>query len=164
MKHISALFLIFISHLTIAQKTDHSLLWEISGNGLELPSYLYGTMHVSNKIAFHLGDSFYIALDQTEKVCLESDPSEWIEHMYGSKSKKQHNYKSNNYKNFYENIVDITPPLKKSMEYALRKNHALENGFLYRGSSYNDEYEENTYLDLFIFQYSIVFCNPSCNS
>ena len=154
MKNFSALFLIFISNLTFSQKTDHSLLWEISGNGLESPSYLYGTMHVSNKIAFHLGDSFYIALDQAEKVCLESDPSEWIEHMYGSKSKKQHNYKSNNYKNFYENIVDITPPLKKSMEYALRKNHALENGFLYRGSSYNDEYEENTYLDLFIFQYA----------
>jgi uncharacterized protein YbaP (TraB family) len=154
MKNILVLLSIFISSLTFAQKNDHSLLWEISGNGLKSPSYLYGTMHVSNKIAFHLGDSFYIALDQAEKVCLESDPSEWIEHMYGSKSKRQHNYVNNSSKNFYENIVDIAPPEKKSMEYALRKNHALENGFLYRGSSYNDEYEENTYLDLFIFQYA----------
>lgn len=153
MKKFIFVISIIISSISNAQN-NNSLLWEISGNGLEKPSYLYGTMHVSNKIAFHLGDSFYIALDQADKICLESDPSEWIEHMYGSKSKKQHSYSSNRDNNFYENIVDITPPEKKAMEYALRKNHALENGFLYRGSSYNDEYEENTYLDLFIFQYA----------
>lgn len=153
MKKSFSLLLILISIITNAQK-NNSLLWEISGNGLGSPSYLYGTMHVSNKIAFHLGDSFFLALDKAEKICLESDPSEWIEHMYGSKSKKQHSYSNNNENNFYENIVDISAPDKKSMEQALRKNHALENGFLYRGSSYNDEYEENTYLDLFIFQYA----------
>ena len=38
-----------------------SLLWEITGNGLNRPSYLFGTMHVSDKLVFHLGDSFYNA-------------------------------------------------------------------------------------------------------
>ena len=56
----------------------NSLLWEISGNGLEKTSYLYGTMHVSKKIAFRLDDVFYEALDQSEKVALESDPSNLV--------------------------------------------------------------------------------------
>lgn len=154
MKQILSVLIVLFFFTTYSQEKNNSLLWEISGNGLKHPSYLYGTMHVSNKIAFHLGDSFYIALDQADKVCLESDPSEWIENMYGLKSEKQHTNTKNNNKNFYENVVDISPPAKKSMQYALRKNHALENGFLYRGSSYNEEYEESTYLDLFIFQYA----------
>ncbi|CAN5809325.1 hypothetical protein BH11BAC4_BH11BAC4_20520 [soil metagenome] len=35
-----------------------SLVWEITGNGLTKPSYLFGAMHVSSKLVFHLGDSF----------------------------------------------------------------------------------------------------------
>ena len=40
-----------------------SLFWEITGNGLSRPSYLFGTMHVSSKLVFHLPDSFYLALE-----------------------------------------------------------------------------------------------------
>jgi len=29
-----------------AQELENSLLWEISGNKLEKPSYLYGTIHL----------------------------------------------------------------------------------------------------------------------
>lgn len=36
-----------------------ALLWEITGNGMAKPSYLFGTMHVSSKLVFHLSDSFY---------------------------------------------------------------------------------------------------------
>ena len=39
----AALFL--FSFVTNAQKLDNTLLWKISGKGLEKPSYLYGTMH-----------------------------------------------------------------------------------------------------------------------
>ena len=51
-----------------------SLLWEISGNGLKKPSYLFGTMHVSDKLAFHLGDSFYNAIKSSDVVALETNP------------------------------------------------------------------------------------------
>ena len=56
--------LVFLSVLsclqTFAQEKNYpSLLWEITGEDLEQPSYLYGTMHVSKKVAFHLGDSFF---------------------------------------------------------------------------------------------------------
>src|SRR4030095_2908415 len=54
-----------------------SLLWEISGNGLKKPSYLFGTMHVSDKLAFHLGDSFYNAIKSSDVVALETNPETW---------------------------------------------------------------------------------------
>src|SRR6185369_11985262 len=57
------------------------LLWKISGNGLAKPSYLYGTMHVSNKLAFHLTDEFFAALESADAVALEMDPSTWLPEM-----------------------------------------------------------------------------------
>ena len=54
-----------------------SLLWEITGNGLKKPSYLFGTMHVSDKLAFHLGDSFYNAIKSADVVALETNPETW---------------------------------------------------------------------------------------
>ena len=138
-------------------QTKSSLLWEISGNGLADKSYLYGTMHVSNKIAFHLGDTFFMALDNAKKVCLESDPGEWIDEMYSSEDGMLSG-RFNNYRtlkgNFYELLTNVDPPQNKELEKALRQKHSLENGFLYRGSKFNEEYEENTYLDLFIYQYA----------
>ena len=58
-----------------------SLFWEISGNGLKKPSYLFGTMHVSSKIAFNLADSFYLAIKNSEVVALETNPETWQEDM-----------------------------------------------------------------------------------
>src|SRR6478735_4759198 len=58
-------------------KKYQSLLWEITGNGLKKPSYLFGTMHVSDKLAFHLGDSFYTALKSVQVVALETNPESW---------------------------------------------------------------------------------------
>lgn len=52
-------FMLLMAQSVSAQKNYQSLLWQISGKGLKKPSYLYGTMHVSNKIAFNLGDSFF---------------------------------------------------------------------------------------------------------
>ncbi len=47
MKKITAIFLLaMISLASAAQKKNNSLLWKISGNGLEKPSYLFGTMHM----------------------------------------------------------------------------------------------------------------------
>ncbi|HEX2683966.1 MAG TPA: TraB/GumN family protein, partial [Ferruginibacter sp.] len=53
--------LMFLPVFVSAQKKPlskyPSLLWEITGNGLTKPSYLFGTMHVSSKMVFHLSDS-----------------------------------------------------------------------------------------------------------
>ena len=78
MRFLLSFFLCVCCATASSQKTK-SLLWEISGNGLEKSSYLYGTMHVSKKIAFRLDDVFYEALDQSEMIALESDPGLWLE-------------------------------------------------------------------------------------
>ena len=66
--------ILFISNI-LAQKTKSnkypSIFWEITGNGLEKPSYLFGTMHVSSKLVFHLSDSFYNAVRGCDMVALE---------------------------------------------------------------------------------------------
>ena len=56
-----------------------SLFWEITGNGLSRPSYLFGTMHVSSKLVFHLPDSFYLAIKNVDVVALETNPESWQE-------------------------------------------------------------------------------------
>ena len=152
------LLALLILSLNLNAQKKSSLLWEISGNGLKKKSYLYGTMHVSNKIAFHLGDTFFVALDNSEMVCLESNPGNWIEEMYTSDNYSMfsqqielQSYMSNS---FYENLTRFDAPKKKDLKNALKQKHSLENGFLYRGSNFNEEYEEKTYLDLFIYQYA----------
>jgi hypothetical protein len=50
-----------------------SLLWEISGNGLLKPSYLYGTIHMLCKDDAVLSDSLAAAIENTDKVYLEVD-------------------------------------------------------------------------------------------
>jgi uncharacterized protein YbaP (TraB family) len=49
------------------------LLWRITGKGLTSPSYLYGTMHVTNPKAFNFSDSVLIALQQVQSFALETD-------------------------------------------------------------------------------------------
>ena len=61
----------FFISLVYAQKSDQSLLWKISGNGLSKPSYLFGTIHITCDAA--LSDKVKKALDQTQQLCLELD-------------------------------------------------------------------------------------------
>lgn len=52
----------------------HSLCWRITGPGLKQPSYLYGTMHVSDKRVFHFGDKVTKAFDASRAYAMELDP------------------------------------------------------------------------------------------
>jgi uncharacterized protein YbaP (TraB family) len=53
-----------------------SLLWRITGNGLTQPSYLFGTIHLTDKRLFRLGDSVYHAIEKTEGLAIEVNPDE----------------------------------------------------------------------------------------
>jgi uncharacterized protein YbaP (TraB family) len=64
MKSVTIFFVILFSYSSLRAQ-EKSLLWEISGNGLEKPSYLYGTMHIADKRIFKFGDSVMIAF----KLC-----------------------------------------------------------------------------------------------
>lgn len=56
------------------EKLANSLLWKISGNGLEKPSYLYGTIHLT--CDYQLTDKLKKAFDETDKLVLEVDLSD----------------------------------------------------------------------------------------
>lgn len=66
--------LILPSLLAIGQQeSQSSLLWKISGNGLEHPSYLFGTIHALPQERFFLPDSLKAKLNDCDKLVLEID-------------------------------------------------------------------------------------------
>lgn len=54
-----------------AQKLENSTLWKITGNGLEEPSYLFGTIHMTCDAT--LDADVVKALDETSQLVLEID-------------------------------------------------------------------------------------------
>ncbi|MFH6993063.1 TraB/GumN family protein [Flavobacterium sp. FlaQc-48] len=67
---------------TKAPKLENSLLWEISGNGLSKPSYVYGTIHGICPSDYFMAEKTKIAFQKSDKLILEinlSDPNEMAE-------------------------------------------------------------------------------------
>ncbi|SDD65807.1 Uncharacterized conserved protein YbaP, TraB family [Pricia antarctica] len=138
----------------------NSLLWEISGNGLEKSSYLYGTMHVSKKIAFRLDDVFYEALDKSEMIALESDPGLWLDNndaMGGNVFGYGGGYVA---KGFYANSFKVENPKKEFLGAYLAYEDRIVNNILYRTDEFSQNFEEETYLDMFIYQAGKKFDKP----
>lgn len=163
MKLITLPFILLVSftlllHAGYAQKNTSkkypSLLWEITGNGLKKPSYLFGTMHVSSKLAFHLSDSFYHAIQSVDAVALELNPDKWQGQMANLDQLKL-NYNryaraaGNDYLN--ENSFRINN-YDDELKTALSTEPAMVNGLLYRSYKTKEDFEEDTFLDLYIFQ------------
>ncbi len=150
----------FIFCVGITAQEANSLLWEISGNGLKQSSYLYGTMHVSRRIAFRLDDVFYEALDQSEVVALESDPGTWLDDN-NLNNLRGYGMQNGFYtKGFYIQNFAIKNPRKEEMAAYLAFNDSRVNGILYRSNDYSQDFEEETYLDMFIYQAGKKFSKP----
>lgn len=149
---------VLFSALAQAQDSDkkyQALLWEISGNGAKSNSYLYGTMHVSNKVAFHLSDSFFLAINSVDKVALESDPSQWMKEIFDQDYIDEFGsqYQASPYlRDFYKEAFQFEGRESKLLGQVISHNNYMMNGMLYRNSAVNTEHEENTYLDMYIFQ------------
>ncbi|GGB04391.1 hypothetical protein GCM10011511_29630 [Puia dinghuensis] len=129
-------------------------MWEITGNGMKKPSYLFGTMHVSSKLVFHLSDSFYLDIRNTEVVALELDPQLWQDQLF-----RFENLQSN--LRFYTQgapndfINEKSFQLEKyedKLKFALSEEPTVINGLLYRTYRTQADFEEDTYLDLYIYQ------------
>ncbi len=139
-----------------SKKSDKypSLLWEITGNGLKKPSYLFGTMHVSNKMVFHLGDSFYNAIRSAETVALELNPDIWQSQMVRLEKLKE-NYARFSTEEGNDFLVEKSFRLADYMDelkLALSTEPAIVNNLLYRSYKVREDFEEDTFLDLYIFQ------------
>ncbi|EPR72280.1 hypothetical protein ADIWIN_2780 [Winogradskyella psychrotolerans RS-3] len=151
MKKTLSLLLFLFTIVAFSQQQYQSLLWKITGNGLKKPSYLYGTMHVSKKVAFRLDDVFYKALDQSDCIALESDPTTWPGFNYEMMLGQMAAYTNYN-DNFYTNLFKLTHPEEMAIRGSVRMDNNAVNAYLYRKSSSSDNFEEETYLDMFIFQ------------
>lgn len=147
------------SQIKIKNKKYPGLLWEINGNGLKKPSYLFGTMHISSKVVFNLSDTFYTCIQNANIVALETNPESWQEDM--SKYDLTGNYKMNNRYGNFENLPDDYLNIhtlefgkyEKKIEQALYSNPAVINNLLYRSyGEFSSDFEENTYLDMYIYQ------------
>lgn len=140
-----------------SSKKYNSIMWEISGKGLTKKSYLFGTMHVSNKLAFNLSDTFYNAIKRVDAIAIEINPLSWQEDytksifnkMIGMALKFKGGSSTNNY------ITKSTYQFTESDEgfkNALSTDPEVLNHFLYRNYTQAIDFEENTYLDMHIFQ------------
>lgn len=152
-----SLLILFFSGLAQSPKYQ-GLLWKISGNGLVKPSYLYGTMRVSNKVAFHLSDSFFDAIESVDIVALEINPDTWMKMMtsdpyvaekMGGLFSSNQDYRS---KSIYAAMFELKQPTNKKIGQALASELGILNSLLYRTNNYKADFQEDTYLDLFIYQ------------
>ena len=145
MKKIALLLLLVSTSLFAQEKKYQGLLWEVSGNGLKKNSYLYGSMHVSDKVSYHLSDAFFTHLLNADMVANESEPSTWMDVMAlmgGGPNRRGKLYATF----FMQPIVrNDLQPLFRSKDYTI-------NHLLFRTNSYQEEYQENTYLDMFIYR------------
>ncbi|WP_179353450.1 TraB/GumN family protein [Winogradskyella vidalii] len=151
MKKLLFICLSLVTITAFSQQQYQSLLWKITGNGLEKPSFLYGTMHVSKKVAFRLDDVFYKALEDSDCIALESDPTTWPGYNYDTMLSQMAAY-SNNNNDFYTNLFKLTHPEEMAIRGSVRMDNSAVNAYLYRKNSASDNFEEETYLDMFIFQ------------
>lgn len=73
MKKLS-LIITFIGIILNAEAQENTLLWKVSGNGLETPSHLFGTMHISCDQRIVAKPNFQDALSQSQQLVLELNP------------------------------------------------------------------------------------------
>lgn len=134
-----------------------SLLWKISGNGLEKPSFIFGTMHVSNKIAFRLGTPFFEALESVDVLALELEPELWFDEVLSGDFINQsmnysYGYYGNRNWNEYESKFDIPTNYDMKVQSVFKSNPSTINSLLYRLNDFNADFEETTWLDMYIYQ------------
>ncbi len=132
-------------------KDYQSLLWKIEHKDFKKPSYLYGTMHTSYKIAFHLNDHFFDALTEVDQIALETTPDTWLTHFLDEERDRlrQTPYWQNS--NLYSAFVPFYQDLNDYRNVLAGFNEQV-NGILYRNAYGAADFQEETYLDMFIYQ------------
>lgn len=89
MKRLSAGLLMSLVAITaVAQqnKDNNTLLWKISGNGIDKASYLFGTIHMLCKEDAFLSNNLVSAIEKSDRVYLELDMDNLFE-MFGAMTK-----------------------------------------------------------------------------
>ncbi len=67
----SLLFLVLSIFYSFSGEAQNTLLWQIDGNDMEEPSYLYGTLHAQDERVFNFGDAVMGAFNNCEAFAME---------------------------------------------------------------------------------------------
>lgn len=82
MKYVIAIFVISFGiagchaqqeHIFVKQTNNNSLLWQVSGNGLKKPSFLFGTFHLLCKDDINFSDQLKEAIKECNDIYMELD-------------------------------------------------------------------------------------------
>ena len=133
---IIALFIALIPIVLFGQQNQKSLLWKITNPTTEKTSYLYGTMHISGRLAFHLGEEFFEAITEVDAIALESNPIIWLDEIFNSEHASdylgRYGFQYQTYQGFYQEAFKITKPDNKEISRYISTDHYLSNWMLYR--------------------------------
>lgn len=141
-KYTLALLLLCLT----ASAQEKTLFWEISGNGLTKKSYLYGTMHVNDKVSYHLSDAFFKNLLNADIVANESDPETWND-LSDLTSDTNFEASASFYKEFYKKAAN-----KTQVKEVFNMKNTFFNNLLSAIGGESSDFQENTVLDMFIYQ------------
>jgi len=156
MRQTLSLLLLLLFHLsaTAQERDERTLLWRISGNGLKQPSYLYGTMHVSARVAFNLTDSFFVALDRSQVVATELDPDTWLAEMLTSDLYRlaEGLERPGSSGDLYRELFRSDALDRESLYAACTRRPDLVDHLMFRNEEADLDYAESTFLDMFLYQ------------
>lgn len=111
------ILLVQLSPAFAQQSLENSLLWKISGNGLEQPSYLFGTIHVICPEDFKMDERILSALQSSKKIVLELNMSDPM--------LAQDMQQNSINKDFYNIQNDFEPEAKEALDEFLSSNYGM---------------------------------------
>ncbi|HWB64494.1 MAG TPA: TraB/GumN family protein [Chitinophagales bacterium] len=81
-KATQLLIMLLVAGIASGQQQYKSLLWKITGNGLQEPSYLFGTMHTTDARIVNLGNKIAKKyFDQAPTYAMEIDPGKGLDNI-----------------------------------------------------------------------------------
>jgi uncharacterized protein YbaP (TraB family) len=133
-----------------------SLLYQIYGNGLTQPSYLFGTIHIMNENDFNIGSNIEKKLKTADELVMELDLAEVDMQQLAALSILPNDKTIKDYvsekdfdtiKAFFEDSVGI-PALTFEMSYSRMKPIFLEQLINFKYVGENPSSYENTFSDI----------------
>jgi uncharacterized protein YbaP (TraB family) len=148
---LSLTFPLFSQNST-ANKKNHALLWEITGNGLTKPSYLFGTMHLRDKRVFEFSDSMLLKLEGCDAFASEirmdsAVYQQWELTMSGDTTNKLSRQLS---KKGYERLLNALKNKGINLDSMESKNSNLVSGWLDDRDESDKEGSKDLFLDLYL--------------
>jgi uncharacterized protein YbaP (TraB family) len=71
-----------VLHAQRINRSNYQLLWRIDGPGISSPSYLFGTMHLTDKRVFEFSDSVLVALRNANSFAMEVDMDSLMSYIF----------------------------------------------------------------------------------